>query len=135
MAMIPTMMASTPSRINEVDDDLSTDVGRGVDVDVDMAGGPFVRLGFSLRLSWVRGCGFRPSGMKGLSRESLPPASISRLAQVRKGANTSAGQAVTSASSTGQRGNGCLGGEQARPGPNRNSTCVQLPASAGAGGR
>src|SRR5215471_10381934 len=41
MAMIPTMTASTPSRINEVDDDLSTDVGRGVDVDVDMAGGPF----------------------------------------------------------------------------------------------
>src|SRR5215475_114807 len=52
--MIPTMMASTPSRINEVDDDLSTDVGRGVDVDVDMAGGPFVRLGF---LPFVLGAG------------------------------------------------------------------------------
>src|SRR5262249_46368534 len=45
MAMIPTMMASTPSRINEVDDDLRTDVVRGVDVDVDMTGVPFVRLG------------------------------------------------------------------------------------------
>src|SRR5215471_17475802 len=133
--MIPTMTASTPSRINEVDDDLSTDVGRGVDVDVDMAGGPFVRLGYSFRLSWVRGRGFRSSGVEGLSRERLPPASISRLAQVRKGANTSPGQAVASASSTGQRGNCCLGGEQARPGPNRNFICVQLPASAGADGR
>src|SRR5512140_1638906 len=46
MAMIPTIMARTPSRINEVDDDRSTDAGRGVDVDVDMTGVPFVRLGF-----------------------------------------------------------------------------------------
>src|SRR5215469_11587772 len=45
MAMIPTMTASTPIKINEVDDDLSTDVGRVVDVDVDMASGPFARFG------------------------------------------------------------------------------------------
>src|SRR5215471_16348884 len=46
MAMIPTMMASTPIRINEVDDDLSTDFGRGVDVDVAMKGAPFASFGF-----------------------------------------------------------------------------------------
>jgi hypothetical protein len=40
------MMARTPSRINEVDDDLSTDVGRGVEVDVDMTG--FLSLGSGL---------------------------------------------------------------------------------------
>src|SRR5215510_8543074 len=42
MAMIPTMTARTPSRISEVDDDLSTDAGLGVCVDVDMKGVPFV---------------------------------------------------------------------------------------------
>src|SRR5262245_17982718 len=66
MAMIPTTMASTPSRISEVDDDLSTDVGRGVDVDVDMTGVPFVRVRVSFRLSWVRGRGFRSPGAQGL---------------------------------------------------------------------
>src|SRR6188508_656883 len=63
MAMIPTMTARTPSRISEVDDDLSTDAGLCVDVDVDMAGVPFVRLGFLLfglgawPLLSVSGCG------------------------------------------------------------------------------
>src|SRR5215831_7041256 len=62
MAMIPTMMASTPTRISEVDDDLSTDVGRGVDVDVDMTGCSFRWVRVPFRLSWVRGRGCQSSG-------------------------------------------------------------------------
>src|SRR5215475_7417753 len=51
MAMIPTMTARTPSRISEVDDDLSTDAGLGVCVEVDMTGVPFVWPGTGPRLS------------------------------------------------------------------------------------
>jgi hypothetical protein len=46
MAMIPTITARTPSRINEVDDDLS------VDVDLGMTGVPFAGLASSAP-SWT----------------------------------------------------------------------------------
>src|SRR5215813_848698 len=84
--MIPTMMASTPSRINEVDDDLSTDVGRGVDVDVDMAGGPFVRLGFPSVCAGCVAADFGPRVHREWSPEWPPSASIAGLAHARKGA-------------------------------------------------
>jgi hypothetical protein len=53
---------------------------------MDMTGVPFVRLGVSFRLAWVRRRGFRSSGAGGLPRERLLLASISRLAHPWKGA-------------------------------------------------
>src|SRR2546430_175408 len=104
MAMIPTITATTPSRISEVDDDLSTDAGRCVDVDVDMTGVPFVRLGVpfvwpgcvAACLAWVRGRCFRSLGVEGMVTGEAAPASIPGLAHTRKGAKTlTAGQPVT----------------------------------------
>jgi hypothetical protein len=79
MAMIPTMMARTPSRISEVDDDLSIDAGLGVDVDVDMNGAPFVWPGARPRLS--------PLGCAENGRRRDCATSIPGLAHLRNGAN------------------------------------------------
>src|SRR6266480_8022441 len=76
MAMIPTMMARTPSRINEVDDDLSTDAGFGADADVDINGFLSSGLGACPRLS--------ASGVETMVTGEAAPASIAGLAQARK---------------------------------------------------
>jgi hypothetical protein len=55
-----------------------------VDVDMDMTGVPFVRLGFLL--AWVRGRCFRSPGVEGMVTGEAAPASIPGLAHTRKGA-------------------------------------------------
>src|SRR5215813_765621 len=68
--MIPTMTASTPSRINEVDDDLSTDASLRVNVDVDMTGVPSASLGFPFVWPGCVAAAFRPSGCGGIGHRT-----------------------------------------------------------------
>src|SRR5215467_5472426 len=106
--MIPTMTASTPSRINEVDDDLSTDVGRGVDVDVDMRIFLSSGWGFPFVFAGCVAAAFGPRVWRDCrGKDCHQPVFLGRPRYGRVRTHHRL-RRVTSASSTGQRGNGCL---------------------------